>query len=194
MSKKNKRQIVQMILQQNLDKQDKDDIIDMLADSSIAVDVDKEEAKKITFGEKMADRLSEIAGSWTFIILFIIFLVSWVVINTIVLRDKQIDPYPFILLNLVLSCLSALQAPIIMMSQNRASKKDSMRNQNDYKIDLKSELILEDLHNKTERLIANQNRLLNILDKAITEDEQTGSKTNNFAKTLPNGTQYKNKM
>ncbi len=194
MSKKNKRQIVQMILQQNLDKQDKDDIIDMLADSSIAVDVDKEEAKKITFSEKMADKLSEIAGSWTFIILFILFLISWIVINTIVLKDKQIDPYPFILLNLVLSCLSALQAPIIMMSQNRASKKDSMRNQNDYKIDLKSELILEDLHNKTERLIANQNRLLNILDKAITEDEQTGSKTNNFAKTLPNGAQYKNKM
>ncbi len=171
MSKKNKRQIVQMILQQNLDKQDKDDIIDMLADSSIAVDVDKEEAKKITFGEKMADRLSEIAGSWTFIILFIIFLVSWVVINTIILKDKQIDPYPFILLNLVLSCLSALQAPIIMMSQNRASKKDSMRNQNDYKIDLKSELILEDLHNKVERLIANQNRLLNILDKVVVEEE-----------------------
>lgn len=194
MSKKNKRQIVQMILQQNLDKQDKDDIIDMLADSSIAVDVDKEEAKKITFSEKMADKLSEIAGSWTFIILFIIFLISWIVINTIVLKDKQIDPYPFILLNLVLSCLSALQAPIIMMSQNRASKKDSMRNQNDYKIDLKSELILEDLHNKTERLIANQNRLLNILDKAITEDEQPENKTNDFTKTLPNNTQYKSKM
>ena len=128
MSKKDKREIVQMILHQKLDKQDKNDIIDMLADSSIAIDVDKEEKNQLTFGEKMADKLSEIAGSWTFIIIFSIFLITWVVINTVVLKDKQIDPYPFILLNLVLSCLSAIQAPIIMMSQNRASKKDSMRN------------------------------------------------------------------
>ena len=171
MSKKDKREIVQMILHQKLDKQDKNDIIDMLADSSIAIDVYKEEKNQLTFGEKMADKLSEIAGSWTFIIIFSIFLITWVVINTVVLKDKQIDPYPFILLNLVLSCLSAIQAPIIMMSQNRASKKDSMRNQNDYKIDLKSELILEDLHNKVEKLIINQNRLLNILDKVITDEQ-----------------------
>ena len=92
-------------------------------------------------------------------------------INTFILKGKEIDPYPYILLNLILSCISALQAPIIMMSQNRASKKDSLRNQNDYKIDLKSELILEDLHHKVEILINNQNRLLNILDKAITEEE-----------------------
>ena len=171
MSKKDKRKIVQMILHQNLDTKDKEDIIDLLADSSIAIDVDKEEERNLTFGEKMADKLSEVAGSWTFIFLFILFLITWIVINTVILTNKQLDPYPFILLNLVLSCLSALQAPIIMMSQNRASKKDSLRNQNDYKIDLKSELILEDLHHKVEVLIANQNRLLNILDKAITDDE-----------------------
>ena len=93
------------------------------------------------------------------------------IINTFILKDKEIDPYPYILLNLILSCISALQAPIIMMSQNRASKKDSLRNQNDYKIDLKSELLLEDLHHKVEVLINNQNRLLNILDKAITEGD-----------------------
>lgn len=170
MSKKNKREIVQMILHQNLEQKDKDDIMDMLADSSLAVDVDKEEAKNLTFGEKMSDKFSEIAGSWTFIIIFIMFLITWIVINTIILKDKEIDPYPFILLNLVLSCVSAIQAPIIMMSQNRASKKDSLRNQNDYKIDLKSELILEDLHNKVEVLINNQNRLLNILDRAIKDE------------------------
>lgn len=172
MSKKDKRKIVQMILHQNLDKQDKEDIIDLLADSSVAVDVDKEEERNLTFGEKMADKISEVAGSWTFIFIFIIFLITWIVINTIVLTNDELDPYPFILLNLLLSCISALQAPIIMMSQNRASKKDSLRNQNDYKIDLKSELILEDLHHKVEVLIANQNRLLNILDKAIDEDKQ----------------------
>ncbi len=176
MSKKDKRKIVQMILHQNLDKKDKEDIIDLLADSSVAVDVDKEEERNLTFGEKMADKISEIAGSWTFIFLFIFFLITWIVLNTIILTDKEIDPYPFILLNLLLSCISALQAPIIMMSQNRASKKDSLRNQNDYKIDLKSELILEDLHHKVETLINNQNRLLNILDKAITEEESNSKK------------------
>lgn len=171
MTKKDKRKIVQMILHQNLEKQDKEDIIDMLADSSVAVDVDKEEERNLTFAEKMADKISEIAGSWTFIFISIIFLIGWMVINTFILKDKEIDPYPYILLNLILSCVSALQAPIIMMSQNRASKKDSLRNQNDYKIDLKSELLLEDLHHKVEVLINNQNRLLNILDKAITEED-----------------------
>ena len=170
MSKKEKRKIVQMILNQNLEKQDKEDIIDLLADSSVAIDVDKEEQRKLTFGEKMADKISEIAGSWSFIFISIIFLITWMLINTIFLKENKIDPYPYILLNLILSCISALQAPIIMMSQNRASKKDSLRNQNDYKIDLKSELLLEDLHHKVEILINNQNRLLNILDKAITEE------------------------
>ena len=173
MSKKEKRKIVQMILNQNLEKQDKEDIIDLLADSSVAIDVDKEEQRKLTFGEKMADKISEIAGSWSFIFISIIFLIMWMLINTIILKENKIDPYPYILLNLILSCISALQAPIIMMSQNRASKKDSLRNQNDYKIDLKSELLLEDLHHKVEILINNQNRLLNILDKAITEDENS---------------------
>ena len=171
MSKKDKRKIVQMILHQNLEQQDKEDIIDLLADSSIAIDVDKEEERNLTFAEKAADKISEIAGSWTFIFISIIFLIGWMVINTFILKDKEIDPYPYILLNLILSCISALQAPIIMMSQNRASKKDSLRNQNDYKIDLKSELLLEDLHHKVEVLIVNQNRLLNILDRAITEED-----------------------
>ena len=123
MSKKEKRKIVQMILNQNLEKQDKEDIIDLLADSSVAIDIDKEEERNLTFGEKMADKISEIAGSWSFIFISIIFLIMWMLINTIILKENKIDPYPYILLNLILSCISALQAPIIMMSQNRASKK-----------------------------------------------------------------------
>ncbi len=171
MSKKEKRKIARMILNQNLEKQDKEDIIDLLADSSIAIDVDKEEEQNLTFSEKMADKISEIAGSWTFIFISVIFLITWMIVNTIILKENQIDPYPFILLNLILSCISALQAPIIMMSQNRASKKDSLRNQNDYKVDLKSELLLEDLHHKIEVLLNNQNRLLNILERSILNDE-----------------------
>ncbi|MBQ9011203.1 MAG: DUF1003 domain-containing protein [Bacilli bacterium] len=80
---------------------------------------------------------------------------------------NKIDPYPFILLNLVLSCVSAIQAPIIMMSQNREAKKDSLRNQNDYVVDLKSELILEDLHRKLELVLSNQNKLLDIYEKKL---------------------------
>ena len=154
-----------MLLNQNLEKKDKEDIIDMLVDNPISIDVEKEEAKNMTFGEKLADKFAELAGSWGFIFFFSLFLILWVVINGVILKDDAIDPYPFILLNLVLSCVAAIQAPIIMMSQNREAKKDSIRNQNDYKIDLKSELILEDLHNKVETLIDNQNKLINIMIK-----------------------------
>ena len=92
-----------------------------------------------------------------------LFLILWIVLNIYVI--KNLDPYPFILLNLVLSCVAALQAPIIMMSQNRAAKKDSIRSKNDYKTDLKSELILEDLHEKMEKIIANQNKILKKLEE-----------------------------
>lgn len=169
---KRKREIVNMLLHQKLEKVDEEELIDMLIDSPIAVDVDKQGEQNMTFGEKVADKFSAIAGSWTFIILFIIFLIAWVVINIVVLKDKAIDPYPFILLNLVLSCIAAIQAPIIMMSQNREAKKDTLRNQNDYKTDLKSELILEDLHNKMETLINNQNRIINMYDKKIKEKDE----------------------
>ncbi len=165
MTKQDKKKIVQMILNQNLEKKDKEEIIDMLVDNPIAIDIEKEEAQNMTFGEKLADRFAEIAGSWGFIFFFTLFLILWIVINGVLLKENAIDPYPFILLNLVLSCVAAIQAPIIMMSQNREAKKDSLRNQNDYKTDLKSELILEDLHNKIETLINNQIELIKIIDK-----------------------------
>ena len=172
MSKRDKKEIVQMILHQSLEKKDKEEIIDMLADSPIAIDVDKEEEKNLTFSEKLADKISEIAGSWGFILIFSLFLILWIILNTIY---KNLDPYPFILLNLILSCLTALQAPIIMMSQNRASKKDSLRNQNDYQVDLKSELILEDLHNKIELILKNEQKLVGIIDKIIEETNKEKS-------------------
>ena len=142
---KSKSDIVRMLLNQNIDEKSEEELLDMLVDNPIAVDVDKLEESKMTFGDKVADKLTEIAGSWNFIIGFSLFLIFWIVLNGVILI-KAVDPYPFILLNLVLSCIAALQAPIIMMSQNRQAKKDSLRNQNDYKIDLKSELILEELH------------------------------------------------
>jgi len=154
-----KKEIVKRLVSQELGEKDHEDLIDLLINNPISVDVDKEQEANTTFGEKMADRISAIAGSWFFIMIFILFLILWIILNAFVLTEK-IDPYPFILLNLVLSCISAIQAPIIMMSQNRQSKKDSLRNQNDYQTDLKSELILEDLHANIKTLIKNQNEII----------------------------------
>lgn len=163
----NKKEIVRMLLNEKIDKDDEEELLTILMENPIAVDIDKKAENDLTFGEKIADKISNIVGSWFFIFIFLFFLVFWIILNVIVLKDKQIDPYPFILLNLALSCISAIQAPIIMMSQNREAKKDSLRNQNDYKIDLKSELILEDLHDKIVLLLKNQKKILEIYEKEI---------------------------
>ena len=160
---KTKKEIVEMLLKKKLDTVDEADLINMLIDEQIAIDVDKQEDATRTFGDKLADKLTEIAGSWKFIIGMIIFLLSWILLNIFVIDNA--DPYPFILLNLILSCIAALQAPIIMMSQNREAKKDSLRSSNDYKTDLKSELILEELHNEIKKLAANQNKILKYIEE-----------------------------
>ncbi len=168
---KRKKDIVKMLLNQNLDEKDEEEMMDLLINSPISLDVDKEIDEKMTFGDKVADKISEIAGSWTFIILFCFFLLFWIILNGVILING-IDPYPFILLNLLLSCLAALQAPIIMMSQNRQSKKDTIRNKNDYRTDLKSELILEELHDHMEKLIQNQNKILTYLKKMDEDNDK----------------------
>lgn len=161
-----KKELVKMLLKENeLDSKDEEELLDLLVDQPIAIDVDKQEDATLSFGDKVADKVSEIAGSWTFIILFVGFLIGWVIFNTIILTNgKEIDPYPFILLNLVLSCIAAIQAPIIMMSQNRQAAKDSLRNQNDYRIDLKSELILEELHDKMDKILQNQKEIIKYIN------------------------------
>lgn len=161
----NKKEIVKRLLKQKIDAETEDELLEMLIDKPIAIDVDKEENENLTLGDKIADKVAEVAGSWPFIICFSLFLLGWVIFNGVLLMDKAIDPYPFILLNLVLSCIAALQAPIIMMSQNRQAKKDSLRNQNDYQVDLKSELILEDLHDDIKKLINNQEKLIKYIEE-----------------------------
>lgn len=104
-----------------------------------------------TTSEKLADKIAKITGSWTFIIIFIISLLAWMLYN--LLAINRFDPYPYILLNLILSCIAAIQAPIIMMSQNRQEEKDRQRNINDYKVNLKTEIIIQDLHNKLDLII-----------------------------------------
>ena len=108
-----------------------------------------------TFGQRIADKVAAFGGSWTFIILFMMIIIVWININIFVFNDKGFDPYPFILLNLILSCLAALQAPVIMMSQNRQEEKDRSRAQNDYQINLKAETEITQLHSKIDHLMLN---------------------------------------
>ena len=168
--RKTKKEIVKMLLNKNLDIEDEEQLLDLLIDQPIAVDVDKQDKDTEKLGDKVADKLTEVAGSWSFIIGFTLFLILWILLN--LYAFKNVDPYPFILLNLVLSCVAALQAPIIMMSQNRAAKKDSMRSQNDYKTDLKSELILEDLHDKMEKIIFIDPQTNEEVEFAVEEETQ----------------------
>ena len=162
--KNTKTKLVKTLLKNNkLNKREEKDLEEMLIKEPILINVDKESDKNISIGDKIADKVSDIVGSWTFIIIFVLVLISWMVLNTIIFKvGKEIDPYPFILLNLILSCIAAIQAPIIMMSQNRQAKKDSKRHQNDYKIDLKSELLLEELHKKMDIILKQQKELLKV--------------------------------
>lgn len=109
-----------------------------------------------TLGERLADKIATFGGSWSFLICFAIFIAIWIVVNTVVMITHPADPYPFILLNLILSCLAAIQAPVIMMSQNRQEAKDRVRSQNDYKINLKAELEIQHLDEKLDHLLMHQ--------------------------------------
>ena len=164
-----KKDIVKLLVSNKLSEDKIDELASLLIVDHISLDVDKEEEKRAGIGDKMADKISSSLGSWKFIIMVTLFLFLWIVLNLFFIK---IDAYPFILLNLILSCVAAVQAPIIMMSQNRAAMKDSVRNQNDYITDLKSEVILEDLHNKIVLLLKNQSEILTILDNMITSSEK----------------------
>lgn len=123
----------------------------------------------LTFGERVADRIAEFGGSWRFIITFFTFIMVWIISNIWWLSNKTFDPYPFILLNLILSCLAAVQAPIIMMSQNRQEAKDRMRSEHDYKINLKAELEIQLLHKKVDHLLIHQSKRLLEIQRIQTE-------------------------
>jgi uncharacterized membrane protein len=115
---------------------------------------------KLSVAQKLADKIATFGGSWTFIIIFFAFILGWMGINIWILATKTFDPFPFILLNLILSCLAAIQAPIIMMSQNRKEQKDRIRGENDYKINLKAELEIKLLGEKIDHMIVHQNKKL----------------------------------
>ncbi|MDR2223348.1 MAG: DUF1003 domain-containing protein [Flavobacteriaceae bacterium] len=128
--------------------------------SILSENIQDEIEAKLTLGQRVADKVAAFGGSWTFIITFFAFLIVWMAINIWVFTAKPFDPYPFILLNLILSCLAAIQAPIIMMSQNRQEQKDRQRNEHDYKINLKAELEIKLLSEKMDHLLVHQNKKL----------------------------------
>lgn len=138
------------------------DVMNAIKNNSILSESFQEEEKEdaITFGERVADKVASFGGSWTFIIFFFLFILGWMIINTWLLITQKFDPFPFILLNLILSCLAAIQAPIIMMSQNRQEQKDRKRGEHDYKVNLKAELEIKLLSEKMDHLLVHQNRKL----------------------------------
>lgn len=161
MSKKLKNLLAKKIIKVTDENIDDEQLIHTLLQEDIFVSPNEDE---ITFGQKAADILAKFAGSWKFIILFSLFLFLWIVVN-IYFYSMRFDPYPFILLNLILSCVASIQAPLIMMSQNRQEEKDRRRAESDYKINLKAEIIVEDMHYKMDKIISNQQEILKKLDK-----------------------------
>lgn len=141
-------QLLGKILKDVREDMSDDELTELLLENKISVS----DNKKITFGQRASDKLAEFAGSWFFIIAFTLFLLIWVLINVYFLKNP-FDPYPFIMLNLVLSCVAAIQAPLIMMSQKRQEQKDRERAEDDFKINLKCEIILENLHRKLDELL-----------------------------------------
>lgn len=144
-------------------------VVDAVAGNKIlSENVEPTIDSQLTLGQRSADRIAEFGGSWRFIILFFVILVLWISANVWLLGKQPFDPYPLILLNLILSCLAAIQAPIIMMSQNRVEQKDRLRSENDFKINLKAELEIKLLHEKIDHLTFIQNkRLLEIQQMQI---------------------------
>lgn len=139
--------IINEILENVKDDMQDEEIIHLVLEKTVSL----KDEKNQNIGQKIADKIAKIGGSWSFIIIFTFILIIWMTYNALV--KDSLDPYPFILLNLLLSCLGAIQAPIIMMSQNRQEQIDRKRNENDYKVNLKTEIIIQDLHNKLDLII-----------------------------------------
>ena len=151
MKEKNKKLISEVLSDIRRDMTD-EEVLALLADTKLSENPAKE---KYTIGQRAADRIAKFAGSWVFIFTFTGLLLLWMIVN-VLLAARAFDAYPFILLNLVLSCVAAIQAPLIMMSQNRQEEKDRRRAENDYKVNLKTEIMIEEIYNKLNRLLQEQ--------------------------------------
>jgi len=152
--------LINMILEDEEEKTlEEEEVIHLLLERKVSRNTSVIGEDQLTVGAKMADGIAKFVGSWTFILIFMGCLCLWILVN-LLLVTRAFDPYPFILLNLMLSCVAAIQAPVIMMSQNRQEEKDRLHSKNDYKTNLKSEIIVEDLHQKIDQILANQDEVL----------------------------------
>ena len=164
---KENRKLLKEVLKDIRHDMTDEEVLNLLADSKIS---ESPTAEKYTLGQRAADAIAKFAGSWAFIFSFTGVLLLWMVVNTILAADA-FDPFPFILPNLVLSCVAAIQAPLIMMSQNRQEEKDRRRAENDYKVNLKTEIMIEDLYDKVNAILAKQSAL----EKKLQEQVDTKS-------------------
>lgn len=166
-NEKERRKVIKELLDVTDKEFTDEELIHQLIATEVTKNTDKDE--KLSLGQKASDAVAKFAGSWAFIFSFVAVMVIWMVVN-IVLAANAFDGYPFILLNLVLSCIAAVQAPLIMMSQNRQEAKDRERAENDYRINLKNELIIDDLHKKLDLVLENQKKIIRKLE--ILEEEK----------------------
>ena len=164
---KNKKKIIRELLQSSDKDLTDEELIDEILSTNVTESSNKNE--KASFGQKAADAVAKFAGSWAFIFSFVAVMAIWMILN-VLLATHAFDAYPFILLNLVLSCIAAIQAPLIMMSQNRQEAKDRKRAENDYRVNLKSEFVIDELYRKLEQVSENQKKILKLLEKPSDTD------------------------
>ncbi|MFL0249532.1 DUF1003 domain-containing protein [Clostridium neuense] len=163
------KEITKKILENKEEFDDiQEELIHELIHGKVSEDANTVDENKLSIGDKMADKISSFVGSWPFIIVSVSLIIIWIIIN-ISYIIKPFDPFPFILLNLFLSCVAAIQAPIIMMSQNREGDKDRIKARNDYKVNLKSEIIVEDLHLKMDEIIESQKYIMEKINRLENE-------------------------
>lgn len=173
---KSKKKIIRELLHDSDKELTDEELIGEILSTSVTESSGKNE--KISFGQKAADAVASFAGSWAFIFSFIAVMIIWMVLN-IILAANAFDAYPFILLNLVLSCVAAIQAPLIMMSQNRQEAKDRKRAENDYRVNLKSEFIIDELYKKLEQVSETQKKILKIIGEMQANTPSNENKTEN---------------
>ena len=177
---KENRKLLKEVLRDIQKDMTDEEVLALLADSRVSVNPAEEKAK-YTLGQRAADAIAKFVGSWAFIFSFTGGLVLWMAVNAL-LAARAFDPYPFILLNLVLSCIAAIQAPLIMMSQNRQEEKDRRRAENDYKVNLKTEIMIEDLYDKVNAILAKQSAL----------EKQLNAQSGESAASVPSNESKKN--
>lgn len=181
-NKNNKKKIIEELLHESDMEMTDEELIGEILSTKVTENYGKTE--KVSFGQKAADAVARFAGSWAFIFSFVAIMIIWMILN-VILAANAFDAYPFILLNLVLSCIAAIQAPLIMMSQNRQEAIDRRRAENDYKVNLKSEFVIDELYKKTEQIYETQKKILKFIEsrsssvEPITDSSATPSDENN---------------